>query len=308
MPYCEWGLNEEDGPGILMPHLSKARHLARMVAYGFQRLAEDGKANDGVDDLAAGFSFSRHVAADGIVISFLVHVAIDAILAERSAFFLPQLDKVHLKHLAEALDRLPPQSVTTADVIRNEKRIFGDWMRVHLIADIEKKGAGEALKALGVEMPALAAMTKEDVVAQLDEMGRFYDQMADLHKLPMSEFEKKAPELEASVLKAGPLTRMCLPVLTRVRTMEAGMQVRFRMYRAAIDVLLEGQGALARYPDPYDEKPFGYKATPAGFELTSNLKVNEKVVSLNVGGKLGVAAKPEAAPAQGDPPPKAPEF
>jgi hypothetical protein len=308
MPYCEWGLNDDDGPGMLLPHLSKARHLARIAAFRFQSLAEDGKANEGVDDLAASFAFSRHVASGGVCISFSVHTGIDNVLIERSAFFLPQLDKAHLKQLAEALDRLPRQSVTSADAIRSEKRVFGGWMKTHFLAEVEKQGICNAARMLGVKEPALAGMTKEELQAQLGELDRFYDQLTDLHALPMLEYEKKAPEWEASLQKSGPLARLCLPTLSRVRGQEAGMLTRLQMYRAAIEVLLEGQGALARYPDPYDGKLFACMATPDGFELTSNLKVIEKAVTVTVGGKLGVAPKPKAAPPQGDPPPKAQEF
>lgn len=307
MPYCEWGLNEEDGPGMLMPHLAKARHLGRTVAFGFQQHAEDGKPNEGVDDLAAAFSFSRHIASDGIVISFLVRCAIDALLIDRTAFFLPQLDQDHLKELAKALDRLP-SAPTAADAVRSEKRVFGDWIRARLAAGTGKEDPGELLLTIRQIAPELAAITKEQVQVQVEELSRFYDELVALHALPMDEFQKKLPEQEARVEKAGALTRMCLPALSRIRPKEVEMEVRFRMFRTAIDVLLEGPGALARYPDPYDGKPFTHRATPDGFELTSNLKVNEKVVTLTVGGKLGAAPKPEAAQPQGDPPPKAPEF
>jgi hypothetical protein len=307
MPYCEWGLSDEDGPGMLLPHLSKARHLGRMIAFGFQLKAEDGKADDGVQDLAAGFAFSRHVAADGLLISFLVHCAIDSILIDRAAFFLPQLDKVHLKQLADALDRLPHEE-SAAEAVRSERRVFGNWMKVHLTAALEKKEPGEVLQGLGLDARVMAGITKENILAQLSELDRFYDQMAELHTLPLDEFQKKLPELEAQVKKAGALTQLCLPALSRIRSTEVGGQVRFRMFRAAVDVLLEGPVALARHPDPYDGKLFGHKVTENGFELTSNLKVNEKAITVTVGGKLGTVPKPEAAQPQGDPPPKAPEF
>lgn len=299
MSYCDWGLNQEDGPGVLMPHLSKARHLARLIAFNFQLQAEDGKPNDGVPDVAAGLVFSRHVASDGTVISFLVHCAIDSLLIERSAFFLPQLDRDHLKELAGALDRLPP-APTSVEAVRNEKRVFCDWMKARLTTVPE-----EILKTMGLLGPdgkAPASLTRENMLAQVAEMDRLYDEMIALHALPLDDFEKKMPDLGTRLEKAGPLTQLCVPVLSRVRQFDVETQVRFQMYRAAIGVLLEGPDSLKRYPDPYDGKTFGYKVTDDGFVLTSNLKRDPTSPKLRVGGKLE-----DRAP-KSDPPPKAPEF
>src|SRR5262249_42718358 len=65
---CHWGLDYNDGVSLLLPHLAKARDLARLAALHSRLEFKRGHFDAGVEDGAAIFALARHVA-DPIMIS-----------------------------------------------------------------------------------------------------------------------------------------------------------------------------------------------------------------------------------------------
>src|SRR5947209_4020895 len=89
---CDWGLDYEDGVGMLLPHLAKARNLTRVAALDIRReLARQngpGAVQTGLDAL----TMARHTNSDFTLISILVRIVNEATVFEALATGLPKLD------------------------------------------------------------------------------------------------------------------------------------------------------------------------------------------------------------------------
>src|SRR5436305_10181793 len=122
---CDWGLDYNDGLGLLLPHLAKARDLARLAALHARLEFHRGHPDEGVEDVAAIFVLARHVT-DPIMIALLVSYNIDGIAVEALAPELPRLGE-SLHSLAAHLEKLPA-TATLSQVILNEKMHMDGWM------------------------------------------------------------------------------------------------------------------------------------------------------------------------------------
>src|SRR5439155_12326489 len=77
---CDWGLDYEDGPGLLLPHLAKSRALTRLAALHACREFAQGRAPAAVDDALAALALARHANSDFTLISILVRYANEMII------------------------------------------------------------------------------------------------------------------------------------------------------------------------------------------------------------------------------------
>jgi hypothetical protein len=76
LDHCDWQLAEDMGPATPMPHLPKARALARLAFVDAAVSLQTGDSERAVDDYLAALRLSRHVAAGGPLASLLVAVSI----------------------------------------------------------------------------------------------------------------------------------------------------------------------------------------------------------------------------------------
>ena len=107
LPRCDWSLDYEDGVGLLLPHLDKARTLTLLACLRARIALADGHPADGVDDLLAALTLGRHVA-DPIMICLLVDYSVEQTPATRSACCCRSSTPTTLKRVADRLDALPP--------------------------------------------------------------------------------------------------------------------------------------------------------------------------------------------------------
>jgi hypothetical protein len=79
VPKCRFAIKYEDGPGMLLPHLSKLRSCARLLAVKGILEARDGKTEEGMNTFIMRFKLSRSLSNEPILISQLVRIAINSI-------------------------------------------------------------------------------------------------------------------------------------------------------------------------------------------------------------------------------------
>ena len=303
MPYCEWGLQRDGGPDLLMPHLSKMRFLGKMISSSLQLCVEDGKAGDGVPYIRGGLALGRFMGQDDWLISYLVGQAIQELTIQKTAIFLPQLDKAALHELQIQLEQLPAQR-PISEVLLAEGKMFRNWMRKRIAAG---SNLVEELRALGATNDQLGNLTAEQFKNEVDSLEKFYQEAGAAINLPDSESRQELAKLEVKVRnEGGPLCKLLIPTLLPMRDTEQRTQIHFLQLRAAIRVLLDGPEALANCPDPVDGKPFTYSKTPTGFELNSRAMDREKNVKLAIGfawKSTPLETKVEPAPKKPVPPP-----
>ena len=66
IPELDWGLEYSAGPHMLMPHLSKARQLARYACLHARQQLADGNPEGALQTIHNTFVLARRIGADGV--------------------------------------------------------------------------------------------------------------------------------------------------------------------------------------------------------------------------------------------------
>lgn len=290
---CDWGLNYENGPELLLPHLGNARYLSRIALLRARYRFEQGRAQDATDDVLATLELARDVGVDPILIAVMVRYGIEQHATEVLARHLPKLSPDELERLAPRVDELPSEDVLK-QVWGTETRFMVDWLERRLKAAAEggDDGWAERVLALAVfdknsrkELLAAGVPPLEKMLAQLKEMRAFYRDVETLTDLPPDAQDAGVAEAKARVSGDNMLFQILTPRVERVMRVRRLDQARRAMLRAAIAVQHDGPERLKedKFADPFGGGPFEYRKTSGGFELRSKLTHSGKPVTLAVG-------------------------
>jgi len=287
LPQCDWGLDYGDGVSLLLPHLAKARDLARLAA--LHGRVEAGRGNRGAlrDDATAIMTLGRHVGRDPIMIAILVRygiegVAIDLVAPHVGEFKLPA-------DQAAALFAALPPAKEVKDTIDVEKRYFAAWI-IKKLREEEQRQPGAGLKLWrnfldGAEIPE--DVRKIASVNEAIELGEkllpLYDDLARYVAMPKAQFDAQYPAFKDKTKAANPLAGVIVPAVDQLLAKEHRHQVRIAMLLAAIAVAQGGPDKLKDSKDPFGDGPFAYRPLDRGFELQSKLIFESQPVTLKVG-------------------------
>jgi len=290
LPRCDWSLDYEDGIGLLLPQLSRARTLTVYACLRARLAFADGRSAEGLDDALAVMALGRHVAVDPIMVSLLVGYALEQQAVNVLAPVLPKLDAAALRRLGEGLDGLP-SAATIEQALIMEQRYFSGWA-IRWLKDLERSRAGD----LRAKVRALLSDDSEDskailklvddgsakrLIQALEDLGPFYEEQRRLAGLRRDQFLAQWPDAQKRQ-SANPVAHAILPALEKVVDARDRARARLALLKAAIAVVRDGQGALAQHPDPFGSGSFEYKALPQGFELRSKLVIKGEPVTLVV--------------------------
>ncbi len=288
MPTCDWGLEFSAGPHMVMPHLSKARQMARYACLHARQQLVDGQADKALETIRDTFILARHAGADDVLISILVQYAVEQIVIDTVSQELPNFDAQHLDTLAGYLDSLPEGGSMT-ESLKIEQRISVEWAR-RVVR--EAKSDGEAVQQLrSIVVPAdqaLAAdgITRKQIAKWLDGTTQDYDEILAIFNGPDDEFQPRWDALVKRIRHDNPYSSVLLPSLTSVRDVRDSSTATWALFRTAIAIQRDGEEQLASSKDPFGAGPFKYKKLPAGFRLTSQFNFRGKQVELRVGPAL----------------------
>jgi hypothetical protein len=293
---CEWGLDFEDGPRVLVPHLSRVHTLARLACLRARYAFEAGDRRAAVEDLLATLALARHLSSDGLMISVLWQLAVVRPALDLLAARLTEMDEALLDHLAARLDALP-RGGSLAEAFGREKEIVLVWFADRL-REIPEEGAWQdkvvrfcarftdhaeeevraILKAAGNPGPARMAR-------RAGALGGYYDELAKLVALPTDRFEAGFTALNDKTKAADPLAELFIPMkgLGGLRKRDAEMRARMALLRAAVAVARGGPEKRKAFRDPFGDGPFDYRALQVGFELRSKLIIQGRPITLTAG-------------------------
>lgn len=281
---CDWGLDYNDGISMLMPHLGKARDLARLAALDGRRAFENRNWKAGRRDATSMMVLARHINRDPVMIALLVSLGIEGMVVDLVAPYAPDIKASHTDAVT-MFEALPPP-VTLERSILFEKKWMGGWIVPHLKAEeARQKGAGLELwgKFLDGDAPAsLKNMTTIDEVIKLVEDGiPIYDDLARLAALPNDQFAAQYPVFKQKIKAEHPLAALLLPAIDQLRAKEQRNHARLAMLLAGIAVVESGQDKLKELKVPFG--PYDYRALDKGFELKSKLLYEGQPVILTIG-------------------------
>lgn len=301
---CDWNLDYEAGVGCLLPHLEKARTLSKGALLRARLSFAKGKTDEAVADVLAVLKLARDCGRSPVLVSLLVDAAIEKSAGEVLAANLGRLSPAQLDGLAAALDGLPaPPAV--AECVRQEGRMFGDWLGRRIDAEAARvadpQAGGRVLEGLLESMlPAAdARQTRErerleklsvaDVRESLRLLREDYARFAEIAGLPMPDRRERFAEIEKRpAATAGPapnprfLSALLLPAVSKVCERGDDAFVRRRLLAAAIDVRRRGPDAVRGLTLP-GHGAIEHRATAAGFELRCQPDGTGEPVVLEVG-------------------------
>jgi hypothetical protein len=284
---CDWGLDYSDGISMLMPHLSRARNLARLAALHGRYEFERGSAKAARADAQAIVSLARHVGRDPVMISVLVRYLIEGLAVDLAAPYAPDLDTSYAAAVArfESL----PHAPSVRDTIAAEKKIFIEWVINKLREEEDRKsGAGLALwKNLvsGAEAPESLTQIADidECIRLLEEVLPVYDELAKLLALPKADFDKQYSAFKSKTKAERPLAGLLVPAVDQLLAKEQRHEARLAMLLAALAVIEDGPDRLRDIRDPFGDGPFELRPLDKGFELKSDLLDEGRPVTLTIG-------------------------
>jgi hypothetical protein len=292
---CDWQLDTDAGPELLLPHLQKARDLGRVALLRARQRFAAGETDAAVADVVAVLKMARDCGSSEILISFLVNVAIEKSAIEVLASHLPRLKREQLDQLAASLRELPATN-DVASSIRAEEHLFGDWLDRKINAEVAKlndsQAGGKLLAAIGAstglesdlnpkpddavgqrKAELLKSLTVAEVRASLARMREDYANLGKIAALPFDERTARIKVFEESLSAASkPKTRedalryfsaWLLPAVKNVLTREEQQLVRRQLLEQAIRVQRDGANAL----QSIHGRTVEHHKTATGFEL-----------------------------------------
>jgi hypothetical protein len=284
LPKCDWGLDYNDGISMLMPHLAKARDLARLAALEGRRAFEHRNWKAGRQDATSIMVLARHIGRDPVMIALLVRLGLEGMVVDLVAPYVPEI-KTSYAQAAAMFDEMPP-AVTLEQSIRFEKKWMAGWIIPHLKAEEQRqKGAGMEMWKKFLDEGAPAALknvaTIEEVYKLVDDMLPVYDDLARMAALPNDQFEAQYPAFKQKTKTDHALAALLLPSIATLRAKEQRQQARMGMLLAGIAVVESGEGKLKELKQPFG--PYEYRALDKGFELKSKLLYEGQPVTLTIG-------------------------
>jgi hypothetical protein len=284
--YCDWGLDYSEGISLMLPHLAKARDLARLAALNTRYECERGNRGVLPQNASAMMVLARHVARDPFMISLLVQFGIEGYVVDLVAPYIPEVN-VPYAEAAKMFERLPA-APDVHQSVGAEKKYFLDWL-IRELREEEARSPGAGLKLwknfLGPDGPAdlLQIDSFDEAETLVEQLLPVYDELQTIVGKPKPEFDAVYPKFKERVNATEPLAKHYLPAIDEILSKERRNKARLAMLIASIAVVEGGPEKLKSIKDPYGDGPFEYKVLDKGFELRSKLVFEDKPVTLVLG-------------------------
>lgn len=284
---CDFGLHYEDGPEMLMPHLSGVRDVARAVLVAARKDEAGGDAGAAAARALEVLRLARHVDQDGVLISSLVAAAIAG---------------QALDVLAGVVDGAPEGSgvpalvdgaleadegIDFARALRMEAKVFGrtfaglDADRMDdLVMVLGGSGDGGGWDSLAEEwgIPAETLRDPDYWKGGVAEYERRMEAMAALFGRPHAERQGALEAVEAEVESGHAMLRMLMPAVARCGETDARVDARLALVR----VLARLRAAPGEAPetlesrdlpaDPATGKAFTVRPVEGGVRIESAIE------------------------------------
>jgi len=288
---CDWGLDMSQGPAAPLPHLARAKAVSQAARLRVRWHLEHGRQAEACEELLATLVLARNLPADGLLISTLVEMAMEAILCNSVAQNYGLFSADSLERLAKGFES-PPARHTVAQCMATEKALFHDYA-INKIRELQKQHAGndakvmeEVGKLFGFEtdrtgndlwtrLKQASDGTSEGVIALLQEREKYGPKLMAVLTLPYAEYRGRLQDLETETgTSPNPLVSQTLTSIARARSRELRILATLGMVRAAIEYRVRGEPGFQSVTDPCGSGPFAFRrfvfeGVDRGFELKS---------------------------------------
>jgi len=300
---CDWGTDLSAGPETLLPYLARAKAIVVAASLRVAWELQHDRQVDACDDLLASLCLARNVSRDGILISALVQIAMEAIACINVAENFGQFSPETLKLLADGMESLPARG-TVAGCVPTKKVLNEDWT-LRRIQELQRANPGDDAKVMAsihdlfahifdlrsragiasdneadganwwARLTQAAGGTSEGVARLVGELGPFDQKLASVMALPYGQYGNQVKQFEAELEQSpNPLLSLGFPAWENSRAREFKALVFLAMVRAATEYKLHGAAGLQQVSDPCGQGPFAFRrfvlqGVDRGFELKS---------------------------------------
>ena len=288
---CDWGIDLEDGPDTLLPHLARAKTLTRAAQMRARFFLEKKNEKQVLSDLNGTFVLGRRLGTDGILISALVQIAVESIVVQTVAenFYLFSDDG--LRALVAAFDSAPPRETIARALSYGERTLVAWYAKRIKEIQARQKNESAALAEIRELLAEKTSETKdyrkadeflkaaggsiEGLISFVRATDALYDEMERIAKLDYNKFIRVNQEFFDKIeTSSNPFVMTFFPALQKPREKEFLVQSRIEKVRAAVQYRLRGQSAVAAVRDPMGGAAFGFArfsfdGEDRGFEITS---------------------------------------
>lgn len=305
---CDWQLDYDAGPYLLLPHLQKARELSRVSLLQARLRFAAGDHAAAVGDVLDTLKMARDCGSSPILISYLVAIAIEKTACDVLAAHLPQLPAEQLDRVVGAIGKLPPTATIEA-CMQWEATYFGGWVDRTVQSEAAKlSDPSDGLKLLTTvarvaglpdeftvkdgdveaerRIRILKTLTVDDVRASVKRLHADYETLVTIMTLDRRERAARLEKLATDLAELRKITKrddalryvstMLLPTVARVGDREYEVFVRRQLLEQAIQVQRTGPASVR----PIDGRPVEHLKTDTGFELRCQVGAKTEVLSV----------------------------
>lgn len=237
---CDFECAYEGGVGMLLPHLSHLRAMARGMRVEARQLVLEGKRDEAAALVAAIIRMGMHTTSDRVLISSLVGIAVAVQGADEAAVILSSggLSSEAAADLREAV-----QSAMASDAFRckeaaaTERDLMLEWFR---LASSKSTEAGKVMAALqgGELRPEVNAKLKGMNAAGIEEEIAKAKQAFGLviEAWDAADASAKLGKIEEAVGKGehGVVAQVCVPSFAKARKAMDDLGGRLRAAEAKL--------------------------------------------------------------------------
>lgn len=299
---CNWELDYDEGPNMLMPHLGKGRELAQIALLRARLRLQKGDAGGAAGDALATLRMARHLANSTPLIAFLVGNAVERDSIGLLAESLPAHDRATLDRLGETLAALPTVP-SLSDCLAAERATKLAWLDLA----VESQDSGNKLKVAGPLLSVLSldddqskhmraqfeSLNKPELKAAVARFGKDCAELQRIIELPAyADRQEKAGRFLDDLSKSATgqtaadrerlFSTWALPVYRRMIDVDEQRRVRLELLSLAVLVQAQGPDAV-KSAKQLDKDKIEYRRTAKGFELRYKLAPGVKAEVLTAG-------------------------
>jgi hypothetical protein len=291
---CDWGIDMTLGPATLMPQYARAKAVAQAARMRVLWELQQGQPEEAYQDILATVALGRNLTTDGTLISFLVDLAMEAMMCssmeENFGRFSPEV----LQRLVSGWEALPARP-TAAAALASDKALYWD-ASLRKLQELRQQYPGNEAQVLEglrqylgltqneADQPELwkkfvqaAGGTSQGMLNLLQDREKLFERFIPFLNLPYADYQSQVKALEQQYENSSnPYIAEAFPSMLKARRREFRVLVDVAMVHAAVAYKLHGQAGLQTVPDPCGQGPFGFQrftfqGVDRGFELKSVL-------------------------------------
>lgn len=299
-PGMNFNLNYDEGPTLLLPHLSKMRNIARLIRLKAEMEMLDGQREKGWETILTGINLSSQMKTEPLLISQLVYIACDNIFFDFMEYNLPKYGisgGQPEKLMAELAPGKTAYAQSMKKAIDAERICLGSWVFERIFTG--KLSLTEFNMLSGKPNPSSAKsyitsklmflyrpLAKKDYMEYLKIIERFKAEYNQPYYKIISASNRNDAEMFNSLPIYCILTKMICPSLQSVRKKAAEIETRSQEMRVRL-ALEEYKNFKKSYPEKLEQLspqflpgipisemtggPFEYSKDKGGYKISGGV-------------------------------------